>query len=115
MKTRQPSQACAGTAFDIVISLPQPIRCRLSSASAAEIGWIRRPDATWPCYHFATQLDETRWNGPIRRRDCKGALGLKTLTKWDVTERAGMAKTELQNRCSTAELTRQINSLAASA
>src|SRR5262245_64575773 len=45
MKTRQPSPACAGTAFNIVISLADPIRCGLSAALAAEIGWTRRPDA----------------------------------------------------------------------
>src|SRR5262249_28338246 len=47
MKTRQPLPACAGTAFNIVISLADPIRCGLSAALAAEIGWTRRPDATW--------------------------------------------------------------------
>src|SRR6516162_5091821 len=50
MKTRQPLPACAGTAFNIVISLADPIRCGLSAALAAEIGWTRRPDATWAGY-----------------------------------------------------------------
>jgi len=34
------------------------------------------------------------------------------LTKWYVIELGGMAGAELQNRCSTTELTRQINDLA---
>src|SRR5262252_1916671 len=50
MKTRQPLPACAGTAFNIVISLADPIRCGLSAALAAEIGWTRRLDATWAGY-----------------------------------------------------------------
>src|SRR5262249_5888823 len=50
MKTRQPSPACAGTAFNIVISLADQIRCGLSAALAAEIGWTRRLDATWTGY-----------------------------------------------------------------
>src|SRR5215510_5508215 len=63
MKTRQPSPACAGTAFNIVISLADPIRCGLSAALAAEIGWTRRPDATWaeaatipPLFRFRAPL-----------------------------------------------------------
>src|SRR5215470_9314842 len=50
MKTRQPLPACAGTAFNIVISLADPIPCGLSAALAAEIGWTRRLDATWAGY-----------------------------------------------------------------
>src|SRR6516164_342290 len=50
MKTRQPLPACAGTAFNIVISLADPIRRGLSAALAAEIGWTRRPDATLSGY-----------------------------------------------------------------
>jgi hypothetical protein len=33
------------------------------------------------CYHFATQLDGTRRNGLVRRRDCECVLGPKTFTK----------------------------------
>src|SRR5262249_7428780 len=47
--------------------------------------------AVHPCYHFATQLDGTRWNGLAWRRGCECVLGPKILTKWHATERAGMA------------------------
>jgi hypothetical protein len=66
----------------------------------------------WVCYHFATQLHDTRWDGLIRQRGCGRGLSLKILTKRYVTERAGIAAAELQNRCSTTELTRHFNDLA---
>jgi hypothetical protein len=58
---------------------------------------------------------------PIRRHGVERAgtaarpearFSPKTLTKWHAIERAGMAEAELPNRCSTTELTRQINDLA---
>jgi len=63
------------------------------------------------CYHFATQLGGTRQNGLVRRRGEESVLGPKTLTKWHAIKPGGMAEAELQNRCSTTELTRQINDL----
>src|SRR5215831_4732473 len=56
-----------------------------------------------PCYHFATQLGGTRWNGLVRRRGCASILGPKTLTKWHVIELAGMAEGEQHDRSVPAE------------
>jgi hypothetical protein len=60
---------------------------------------------------FATQSDGMEQNGPVRPDDGARVLGPKTLTKWHAMELGGMAEAELQNRCSTTELTRQINDL----
>ena len=46
------------------------------------------------CYHFATQLAGTGQDGLIRRRECKGVLCPKTLTKWHAIELGGMAEAE---------------------
>src|SRR5262245_60051425 len=46
------------------------------------------------CYHFATQLDGTRHNGPGRRDGGAGALGRKTLTRRHAAGRGDMARIE---------------------
>src|SRR5262249_10859821 len=72
MKTRQPLPACAGTAFNIVISLADPIRCGLSAALAAEIGWTRRPDATWAGYIVRLLPFRGRPRAPAQRDRRRG-------------------------------------------
>jgi hypothetical protein len=59
-----------------------------------------------PATIFATQLVSTGWYEPAPGHGPEMVLGPKILTTQHEPERAGMAEIELQNRCSTAELTR---------
>src|SRR6516164_6587151 len=60
------------------------------------------------CCHFATQLPDNRLAQSAAQR---ASLSPKLLTNCYPMALAGTAAAELQNRCSTTELTRQINGL----
>src|SRR6516165_2156117 len=72
-----------------------PTKASTSAAFAAPPSWFMHRVA---CYHFATQLDGTRRNRPVRWRDREGVQGPKTLTKWHAIELGGMARAELRDR-----------------
>jgi hypothetical protein len=96
MKTRQPVPACAGTAFNNVISLPRPIRLG-DRACIGGKNWVRRPG---PASNFAT----------IRRRlTCRSRSRPKLGAEERYARRCGQAvwllrsRRERPGRCRAAE------------
>jgi len=63
------------------------------------------------CCHFATQLPDTARHRLTQGAAQRASLSPKLLTNCYPMAWAGTAAAELQNRCSTTELTRQINGL----